>query len=361
MSISEARTGARIDVPTDVRADERIGARTDARIDVRSGARAQVRTGGGGGGGVKAGAGGETGARAGEDASGGLGPSRAARELHLKRGEFELATQLGHIRTEVGTAGGRRRVSRREIERLRAAEGFPDGLRQRVRTVGTAEGSALMSVSPGRFTRLARAGLVAPVTFYLNRYRTVVWLYLADELRACAAGEPRLRLGRLPRGLCAGVDESDDRRPRNWRGRRIGHLLHESEDPWERVAVVGCVLDAAHLAELVRDPYERAYLNRLAPALFRPYPESEAARSTVGRLLLADHPDEIAWHRASLETFLAEARRARPAPRAEEPTTRAEGAGPPLGGPLGGLLTRLRARRERGPGPVGAVPPHERG
>ncbi|MFJ2212044.1 DUF6397 family protein [Streptomyces sp. NPDC101062] len=296
-----------------------------------------------------------------ESASGGVGLIRAARELQLKRGEFELATQLGHIRTEAGTAGGRRQVSRREIERLRAAEGFPDALRERVRTVGTAEGAALMSVSPGRFTRLARAGFVAPVNFYLNRYRTVVWLYLADELRACAAGDPRLRVGRLPRGLCAGVDESDDRRPRNWRGRRIGHLLHESEDPWERVAVVGCVLDAAHLAELVRDPYERAYLNRLAPDLFRPYPESEAARSAVGRLLLADHPDEIGWHRASLETFLTEARLARPAPRAEGPTTRAEGAGPPFGGPLGGLLTRLRARRERGPGPVGAAPSHDRG
>lgn len=196
-----------------------------------------------------------------------VGVDRAAQELELRRGEFALAAQLGHIRTIAGAAAGRRQVARQEIDRLRAADGFPGALRERVRTVGTAEAAELMSVSPARFTRLARAGFVAPVKFYLNRYRAVVWLYLADDLRAFVATEPVLLTGRFPETLRAGLDAGEDRRPRNWRGRRIGLLLHESEDAWERAAIAGCVLDPAHLAELVRDPYERAYLNRLRPDL----------------------------------------------------------------------------------------------
>lgn len=318
-----------------------------------------------------------------------VGVTRAARELFLKRGEFELAAQLGYIRTTPGAAPGRRQVARREIDRLRAAAGFPDMLRARVRTVGTAEGAALMPVSPGRFTRLARAGFITPVRFYLNRYRAVVWLYLADELWAFADREPQLLTGRLPRTLCAGLDAGDDLRARNWRGRRIGHLLRESDGPWERAAVVACVLDQAQLAELARDPYERAHLNRLRPDLAPGYPESEAARATVRRLVTADHPDEIRWHRARLDTLLADARRTRPAPRPEDLTSDqgpvpdrdtapdrdltpdqgpvpdrdgsvpdGDGAGalpagmyePPHGGASRGMLARLRIRKGRQPG-----------
>ncbi|MYV55397.1 DUF6397 family protein, partial [Streptomyces sp. SID3212] len=249
---------------------------------------------------------------------------RAARELELKRGEFELAAQLGHVRTTVVAgagrrAVGRREVERREIERLRAADGFPDVLRERVRTVGTAEGAALMGISPGRFTRLAKAGYLTPVKFYLNRYRAVVWLYLADELVAFAAREETLLVGRFPRTLTAGRDPDDDVRPRNWRGRRIGHLLHLSEDPWERAAITGSVLDPVERAELVADPCERAYLSRLQPDLAYGRSESEAALAAVRPLLLADHPDEIRWHRASLTALLDEARRTRPAPRPARP------------------------------------------
>ncbi|MFD7898195.1 DUF6397 family protein [Streptomyces sp. NPDC059743] len=277
----------------------------------------------------------------------------AARELELRRGEFELAAQLGHIRTIAGPAAGRRQVTRQEIDRLRAAEGFPEALRERARTVGTAEGAELMTVSPGRFTRLARAGFIAPVRFYLNRYRAVVWLYLADEVRTFADQEPALLTGRLPGPLRLGPDAEEDRRPRNWRGRRIGHLLHESEDPWERAAVVACVLDPALLAEMVPDPYERAQLNRLRPELAPGQPESEAARATVRRLVVADHPDEIRWHRTSLDTLLAEARRTRPVPRpdgpcedeASPPVERA--SGPPRTAGRRGLLSRLRIGGER--------------
>ncbi|MFD6989966.1 DUF6397 family protein [Streptomyces sp. NPDC059943] len=286
-----------------------------------------------------------------------LAAGRAAQELRLKRGEFELATQMGHVRTVGGALSGRRRVARGEVERLRRAAGFPDALRERVRTVGTAEGAELMDISPGRFTRLARAGYLVPVRFYLNRYRAVVWLYLAEELRAFASSEPGLLTGRLPRsGTCteprtrtrtaradsgsrsgtatdadtdtdAALDAEaaevvearapgeEDCRPRNWRGRRIGLLLHESDDRWERAAIVGSVLDPVQLAELVPDPYERACLNRLRPDLAPGRPASEAGREVMGRQLIADDPDEISWHRSSLTALLADARRDRQAPR----------------------------------------------
>ncbi|WP_405607365.1 DUF6397 family protein [Streptomyces sp. NBC_01511] len=353
------------------------------------------------------------------EVSGTLAAGRAAQELRLKRGEFELATQMGHVRTVGGSVSGRRRVARGEVERLRGAAGFPDALRERVRTVGTAEGAELMDISPGRFTRLARAGYLVPVRFYLNRYRAVVWLYLAEELRAFASGEPGLLAGRLPRprgrseprtptgradsgsgsgpdmGVATGaeavgaaeskVGAGEDCRPRNWRGRRIGLLLHESDDRWERAAIVGSVLDPVQLAELVPDPYERACLNRLRPDLAPGSPGSEAGREAVRRLLTADHPDEINWHRSSLAALLADARRDRQAPRPSGtahtmvPTAvsapelvrtpgpvRAASAGTPQSVrtsepvPHGGgrghpLLTRLRIRRSRGR--EAAVPP----
>ncbi|WP_329377548.1 DUF6397 family protein [Streptomyces sp. NBC_01716] len=324
-----------------------------------------------------------------------LAAGRAAQELRLRRGEFELATQLGHVRTVGGAVSGRRRVARGEVERLRRAPGFPETLRERVRTVGTAEGAGLMDISPGRFTRFARAGYLVPVRFYLNRYRAVVWLYLAEELRAFASSEPGLLTGRLPR-TATGAPQADsegdgaagkepgaveDCRPRNWRGRRIGLLLHESDDRWERAAIVGSVLDPVQLAELVPDPYERACLNRLRPDLAPGRPGSEAGRETVQRLLTADDPDEINWHRSSLTALLADARRDRQAPRpsgtspmeaeAPQPAPAAEPPGTvepastavpartsvrvrtvepvPHGAGRGRpLLTRLRIRRGRG-------------
>ncbi|WP_199566222.1 DUF6397 family protein [Streptomyces corynorhini] len=295
-----------------------------------------------------------------------VGVDRAAQELELRRGEFALAAQLGHIRTVAGPVLGRRQVARQEIDRLRAADGFPGALRERVRTVGTAEGAELMSVSPGRFTRLARAGFVAPVTFYLNRYRAVVWLYLADDLRAFVDTEPVLLTGRFPQALRAGLDAGEDRRARNWRGRRVGLLLHESDDAWERAAVAGCVLDPAHLAELVRDPYERAYLNRLRPDLAEARSASEAAREVVRRLVVADAPDEIRWHHVGLESLLAEARSVRPAPRPDDPGAaapadrRATTAPRPPGGHApsraerrGRLLARLRIGRHTRSGRLG--------
>ncbi|GAA3814126.1 DUF6397 family protein [Streptomyces phyllanthi] len=245
-----------------------------------------------------------------------LSPSRAARELGLKRAEFDLAVHLGRIRT-VDDGGGGPRVTRAEIERVRSEAGFPETLRERVKTVGTADGAALMNVPSARFTRLARLGQVVPVTFYLNRYRAVVWLYLAEELRQFAADEKNAPLlsGRTPEGLRDQLEEGLDLRPRNWRGRHLGFLLRQAGDPWARAAAVASLLDPVQVAEIVRDPYERAYVNRLRPA--RPAhgaPDSPAAQ-VAATITTAEDPDEIEWLRSDLRQTVAEAREHRAAPR----------------------------------------------
>ncbi|MEV7344616.1 DUF6397 family protein [Streptomyces sp. NPDC093544] len=255
-----------------------------------------------------------------------LALSRAARELDLKRGEFDLAVHLGCVRTIPDEGGGGRRVSRTEIDRVRSEDGYPKALRDRVKAVGTTEGAALMEVTTARFTRLARLGLVVPVKFYLNRYRAVVWLYRAEELRQFAADKDNARLlsGRTPEGLRDQLDEGLDLRPRNWRGRHMGFLLRQSEDSWERAAIVASLLDPVDVAEIVRDPHERAYVNRLRPErASHGTPDSPAAQ-TASRIMTAGDPDEISWLRADLGQLLAEARdlrpAPRPAPRASQPT-----------------------------------------
>ncbi|MET9359679.1 DUF6397 family protein [Streptomyces sp. NPDC006632] len=255
-----------------------------------------------------------------------LAPGAAARELELRRGEFELAVQLGHIRTVPDPGGGHRRVTAREVARLRAARDFPEALREKVRTVGTSEGADLLGVAPGRFTRLARTGRLTPVRCYLNRYRAVVWLYLADDVVELALREPEVLSGRHPE-----PDRGQDWRPRNWRGRRIAMLARQSDDQWELAAAIASALDGAHLADIVQDPYERACLRRLCPDTLRLHPESAIAQGVVDRLLLADDPDEIAWYRSRLGEAVADARDQCPAPRpvqdpAAEPSTLASGA-----------------------------------
>jgi hypothetical protein len=244
-------------------------------------------------------------------------PSRAARELGLKRGEFDLAVHLGRIRTVPDEGGGGRRVTRAEIDRLRSADGFPESLLESVRTVGTTEGAALVEVTTARFTRLARLGLVVPVKFYLNRYRAVVWLYLAEELRQFVAGGDNAPLlnGRTPEGLRGQLVAGLDLRPRNWRGRHLGFLLRQADDPWERAGALAALLDPIQIAEIAQDPYERAHLNR-----FRPGPPAHGAPGSPSaqlaeRIMTADDPDEISWLRADLARALDEARRHRPAPR----------------------------------------------
>ncbi|MCX4593800.1 DUF6397 family protein [Streptomyces sp. NBC_01549] len=243
---------------------------------------------------------------------------RAARELELRRGEFDLALHLGRVRTVPDEGGGGRRVTRAEIERVRSEDGFPEALRERVKAVGTTEGAALMGVTTRRFTRCARLGLVVPVKFYLNRYRAVVWLYLAEELRQFGADEQNAPLlkGRTPEGLRDQLEAGLDLRPRNWRGRHMGFLLRQTADPWARAGVVASLLDPVQVAEIVRDPYERAYLNRFRPerASHGAAPDTPAAQ-LVSRIVTAEDPDEISWLRADLGQALVEARASRPTPR----------------------------------------------
>lgn len=280
-------------------------------------------------------------------------PSRAARELDLKRAEFELAAHLGRIRTVPDEAGGARRVPRAEIDRLRAQPGFPDSLRESVRAVGTAEGATLLGVPPTRFTRLARLGLVAPVRFYLNRYRAVVWLYLAEELSQFAADRTNgfLLTGRTPEVLRSQLAAGVDLRPRNWRGRHLGFLLRQAEGPWQHAGVLAGFLDPLQVAEIVKDPYERSHLNR-----FRPGPPAHCAPGTpaahlVEKIMTAADPDEIDWLRSDLQRTLDEARADQPAPRPSPkrarprpPEQRSAPGEPDPDRPARGLLSRLRRR-----------------
>ncbi|MFD8734921.1 DUF6397 family protein [Streptomyces sp. NPDC059618] len=248
--------------------------------------------------------------------------SRAARELELRRGEFDLALHLGCVRSVPDEGGGGRRITRAEIDRVRAEAGFPEALRERVKAVGTTEGAALLGVTNTRFTRLARLGLVVPVKFYLNRYRAIVWLYLAEELRQFASDRQNAPLmsGRTPEDLRDRLRDGMDLRPRNWRGRHMGYLLRQTEDPWARAAVVASLLDPVQVAEIVEDPYERAHLDRLRPApVSSAAPDSPGAR-VVERITTADDPDEIGWLRADLGQSVLEARQHRPAPRPAKAT-----------------------------------------
>ncbi|MCQ9133613.1 DUF6397 family protein [Streptomyces hilarionis] len=280
-------------------------------------------------------------------------PSRAARDLDLKRAELDLAVHLGSIRTVPDEAGGVGRVPRAEIDRLRAQPGFPEALRESVRAVGTAEGATLLGVPPTRFTRLARLGLVVPVRFYLNRYRAVVWLYLAQELSQFAADRTNAFLftGRTPEVLRSQLAAGVDLRPRNWRGRHLGFLLRQAEGPWQYAGVLAGFLDPVQVAEIVEDPYERAHLDR-----FRPGPPAHCAPGTpaahlVEKIMTAADPDEIAWLTSDLRRTLDAARVEQPAPRPAPkpaPARPPEQRNAPEEGPAGrsarGLLSRMRRR-----------------
>jgi hypothetical protein len=293
--------------------------------------------------------------------------SRAAEELGLKPGELELAIQLEEVRTVAAPGTGRRRVPRQELDRLRQAEDFPEGLRERVRAVGTAEGAQLMGISPERFTRLARVGLLSPVKFYVNRYRAVVWLYPAAELRRFAEKEPALLTGVTPKGLRTMLDAGEDWRARSWRSRRVGQLARQTDDPWERAAVPAAVLPGDDLADIVDDPYERAYLRRLRPALVPVRADIGATWDVVARLITADDPDEILWIRLGLTFALDEARAVRPAPMpgdspsADPPPDRPPGTdlGSHAEGPPAARGRRLRGwlRRRTGRGELSAGQP----
>ncbi|MFJ9431666.1 DUF6397 family protein [Streptomyces sp. NPDC101490] len=252
-------------------------------------------------------------------------PGRAAQELELRREEFQLAVQIGLVRTVPAGESGRRRVEHREIDRLKAAPDFPAGLRDRVRAVGTAEAAALLAITPERFTRLVRTGHLNPVRFSLNRYRAVVWTYLAEEVAEFGLLCPDLLTGRLPQRLRDRLVANEDLRPRNWRARRLGAQLRATDDPWAKAAAIAALLDPVQVAEVVDDPYERHHLDRLRPPPPPGLPlRAVAARDIGERLTRADDPDEILWHRLSLALALDEARTEREAPHPGEGVTGSE-------------------------------------
>ncbi|MBH1937232.1 hypothetical protein I5Q34_23685 [Streptomyces sp. AV19] len=264
---------------------------------------------------------------------------RAARELGLKPGEFELAVQLGEVRTVASGPGGVRRVPAGEIERHGAGGG--GALRARIRTVGTARGAELAGVPPERFTRLARCGLLTPVRFHLNRYRAVVWHYLATDVEEFAERRPDLLRGRLPAALRARAAAGDDERAANWRRLRVGQLTDRADGPWQRAAATAAVLSSAQLADAVPDLAERAWLSALRPALTELRPATPAGRALVETLVLTESAEEAAGYREELVGLVGRARAEEPAPGA--------GVGAGAGGPSGPVGGR------RGAGAPGVV------
>ncbi|WP_405495571.1 DUF6397 family protein [Streptomyces sp. NBC_00096] len=239
-----------------------------------------------------------------------LGGGPAAGELGLSRSEFARAVQLGIVRAGPAGATGAARFTRTELDRVRSAEGFPDALRERVETVAGAEAAAAVTgVGPSRFTRLARCGHVTPVGYRINRYRAVVWLYLAADLRDFAAREPGMLRGSAPPADRELMAAKADLRPRKWRERHVGLLLRRTADPWERAAVLASVLPDEELRDTVPDAAERIVLAALAPPPPYGHPQVPAAAAVATRLLRAGpSPDEIHWYRSSLDFALTGAR-----------------------------------------------------
>lgn len=238
-----------------------------------------------------------------------VGGVQAAGELGLSRSEFARAVQLGIVRAGPPAAGGAARYARAELDRTRAAEGSPAVLRERLETVAGAEAAAaVLGVGPSRFTRLARCGHVVPVGYRINRYRAVVWLYLAGELREFAVREPGMLRGSAPPADRELMAARADLRPRKWRGRHVGLLLRRTADPWERAAVLASVLPEEAVRDAVPDPAERVVLAALAPPPPYGHPQAPAAAAVAERLLRAEPPDEVHWYRTSLDFALTGAR-----------------------------------------------------
>ncbi|MFD9305369.1 DUF6397 family protein [Streptomyces sp. NPDC060048] len=244
-----------------------------------------------------------------EAADGSLGGGQAAEELALSRVEFARAVHLGIVRAGPAGPGGAARFTRTELDRVRSAAGFPHALRERVETVaGAAAAAAALGVGPSRFTRLARCGHITPVAYRINRYRAVVWLYLAAELRDFAAREPGMLRGSAPPADRELMAAKADLRPEKWRERHVGLLLGRTADPWERAAVLASVLPEEDLREAVPDPAERIVLAALAPPAPYGHPQVPAAAAVATRLLRAEPPQESGLYRVSLEFALTGAR-----------------------------------------------------
>ncbi|PWI41861.1 DUF6397 family protein [Streptomyces sp. ICBB 8177] len=241
----------------------------------------------------------------------------ARAELCLDAKEFELAVELGEVRTAVVDPGvpRRRPVPRREVDRLVAEHGFPDALRERLHLVGAVTGAELLGITRGRFACLARAGCFRPARWYVNRYRATVWLYLASDVLGFAEEHDDWLIGRLPKAVREKARSGVDLRAQGWRARRVEQLVAAAVDAWDEAAAWAALLAADDRAGLIADADERRALTALVPSLSSvrpggpPGPTVEPAAP-----LVADDPDEIAFARLSLAHALERARAHSPAP-----------------------------------------------
>ncbi|MFE9662808.1 DUF6397 family protein [Streptomyces sp. NPDC005955] len=306
-----------------------------------------------------------------------LAPTHAARELVLLRAEFELAVRLGRIHTVRGNGPGERRVTRAEIDRIRTRPGFPAALRAQVKTVGTAEAAALLDITTARFTRLARLGRLTPVLHYRNRYRVVVWRYLAEEVAGFAAHPEHRALltGRTPAPLRQQLDAGLDSRARNWRARCHESLLGLADGPWESAAVSAAFLNDEQLADTVPDPDERARIHDLRPGRPATTTGNRYAASRSPDLMTAETEEEIRGYQAHLRLCLRDARERNPGcPDADPPVTQGPrpcrtprattvvgtsstgcGAGSEPQRPTSSSLGRQKGRTRRALGPLTTV------
>ncbi|MCQ4083309.1 DUF6397 family protein [Streptomyces sp. RB6PN25] len=236
-----------------------------------------------------------------------VGPDEAAGELCLERRDMELAMQLGEVRT-AARQGGRRMVPRSQIARLRAEEGFPSALRGRLRLVGTVSGAELLGISSVRFTKLAKCGCFTPVRWYANRYRSVVWLYLASEVRSFGETHTAWLSGRLPPRLLAALADGEDLRARGWRSRSTAWAAAQAADGWQEASVWAALLGEEALAQVVPDERERARLRQLRPELLPGRAGPPFLREVADALLLADGREEREFARLSLGFALDRAR-----------------------------------------------------
>ncbi|SEG77700.1 hypothetical protein SAMN05216223_110266 [Actinacidiphila yanglinensis] len=237
----------------------------------------------------------------------------AARDaLGLAYDEFDLAVQIGEVPT-VACGSSNWMVGSREVRRLSAEDGHPLPLLDRLRLVGSPEAAKELGVGRERFVRLARAGHIRPVRWYVNRYQALVWMYLARDLPLLAERSPALLRGPLPEGLRAAVADGEDERARGWRSRRVAQLVRDAYDAWDEAAVWSALLGPELVDSAVPDPYERAHLRRLR-AVLPPGRPGPTTPERIRAITTADHPDEIGLGLVALADALGRARKLRHAP-----------------------------------------------
>ncbi|MFC4031421.1 DUF6397 family protein [Streptomyces polygonati] len=241
-----------------------------------------------------------------------LSLDRARDELGLEYGAFEVALQTGEV-PGVACGPGQWKVPAEAVARLRAAKDHPEPLLARLRLVNSDEAAKLLGVGRERFVRLARAGYVRPIRWYVNQYRAVVWIYLAREVTEFADRCPALLNGPLPAPLRDAVAAGQDRRPRGWRERRVEQLVRDAYGAWEEAAIWAALLGPETVTGAVPDARERGCLRRLRGEL----PPGRVGRASAERIrefTTADDPDEIGAALLALSGALGRARALRPAP-----------------------------------------------